>query len=511
MKNMHPTVLIILDGFGYSNKTSFNAIYHAHTPNIDQWLTDYPNAILKASGMTVGLLDEYIGNSEVGHLTIGSGRVIPQMVSIMHKAIDDGSFFHNKVLIDNLKKLKKIDGSLHIMGLLSDAGVHSHEKHLHAFLQSARQAGINNIIVHPFLDGRDVAPQSAFTYLQRLDEALKGAKNSTIGSIHGRFYAMDRDKNWERTEQSYRILTEKQKKITYKTWQAALDAYYKQGITDEFIPPTQLNSATVIQPNDGIIFFNFRPDRARQLTESFLESSFSAFSTNDISLTCFVTPIMYNEHLQTDALFHQSSVINTLKEILSKAGRTILSIAETEKYAHVTYFFGGGKEEPFAHEERILIPSIPAKNYIDCPQMSAHGITKAVLQSLKTDPKDFYLINYANADMVGHSGDFDATVEAIEYLDAELKKIYDIVVEQMEGTLYVTADHGNAEDMFDETTQQPKTAHTTNPVPFIMIKKGLEHSDLTLPIDELADIAPFILQQMELPILQEMKNQKKVI
>ena len=504
MKNIKPTVLVILDGFGYRKEMAYNAIYHAHTPHIDQWLKQYPHTIVQAAGPAVGLPQGYIGNSEVGHSTIGSGRITPEPVTILHNTIDNGTFFSNKILVKNLKKIKEKGTALHIMGLLSDAGVHSHIKHLFAFLDAAQQHGITKIFVHAFLDGRDTPPQSASTYLRKLDEKLKTIPAATIGSIHGRFYAMDRDNNWKRTEESYHALTEKEEK-RFPSGQAVLDEYYPQDITDEFIPPTQLDPESIVQDGDGIIFINFRSDRARQLTASFVEPNFAHFPTKKLALACFITPTTYDESVATDALLKPPVITNTLKDVLVQNGKTIFSIAETEKYAHVTYFFNGGKEEALTTETRVLIPSIPAKNYVAYPHMSAAEITQKILASLQTDPCDFYVINYANADMVAHSGNFDATVQAVECLDDQLEQLYEQVITTMGGTLYVTADHGNAEDMYNKDIEQPRTAHTNNPVRFIMIRENLKGSDEKLPLTQLADIAPFILKNMGLPIPKEMR------
>ena len=497
-----PIVLVILDGFGYRKERQFNAIAQANTPHLDHWLATYPHTLLHASGTAVGLLDGYIGNSEVGHLTIGAGRIIPQAASIIHEAIEQKTFFNHPLLNQKLSHLKASGKTLHLMGLLSDAGVHSHIEDLFAFLDVAKQQGITNIIVHPFLDGRDTPPQSARNYLQQLDEKLKQLGCGIIGTLHGRFYAMDRDSNWNRVEKSYRVLTESSGAVPI-TWHEVIKLNYDAGITDEFIPPTQLSSSGTIQPGDGIIFFNFRPDRARQLTRCFIEEDFQPFATKKLSLCFFITPTNYNSFPQTDILFPTEPIKNTLKDILAQHSKTMLSVAETEKYAHVTYFFTGGREEILPNEIRIIIPSIPAKNYVDTPAMSAPTITEMIIKSLKKIPKDFYLVNYANADMVGHSGNFDATVKAIECLDEELSKLYAVIVEEMDGTLIITADHGNAELMVDSETGQPHTAHTTSPVPFIYIKKGLS-DNYKLNLTQLADIAPFILGLMELPVPPEM-------
>jgi len=296
--------------------------------------------------------------------------------------------------------------------------------------------------------------------------------------------------------------------IRFDTWQAALDYYYKHEITDEFVPPTQLTHDDIITEGDGIIFFNYRQDRTRQLTQCFIDPTFDAFKRTNLHLTFFITPTDYGVNHHTTVLFESKPITNTFKEVLSRAGKTICTIAETEKYAHVTYFFNGGNEQVLPHENRVLIQSIRVKNYVEHPEMSAQKITDAVLKSLKTNPADFYLINYANADMVGHSGDFQATIKAIEYLDKQIKQLFDLIVTKMKGTLYITADHGNAEEKWDYKAQQVRTAHTANMVPFVMATQGLEHAHVTLPIKTLADIAPFILSNMGLPIPDEMLTPK---
>ncbi len=502
MNKKSPTALVILDGFGYSTKTQYNAIYHAFTPHFDEWFAHYPHAILQAAGSAVGLLPGYIGNSEVGHMTIGAGRVIDQPIKIIHEAIKNGSFFKNKALIENLKKLAQNGKTLHIMGLLSDAGVHSQIEMLFALLKAAKEHGVRHIVVHAFLDGRDVPPKSAKKYLEELDKKLK-KYGAVLGSVSGRFYAMDRDNNWNRIEKTYRTLTEHQK-INFTNWPDVLKHYYAKNITDEFIPPTQLSKNTLIKNGDGIIFFNFRPDRARELTQCFVDPHFNHFKINHIDLAFFITPVSYAKNLATTSLFTMPKITNTLKDVLAQHNKTIFSIAETQKYAHVTYFFNGGREKKEPHETWKLIPSLRIQNYAQAPCMSAPQITAAVLESLKTDPADFYLINYANADMVGHSGNMKATVKAIECLDYQLGKLYDQIINKMNGTMYITADHGNAEDMYDEKIHQPKTSHTTNPVPFIMIRQDLQGKSETLPLTQLADIAPFILTNLGIKKPKEM-------
>lgn len=497
-----PTVLVILDGFGYRTSKNDNAIAHAQTPNITAWMQQYPRAILQASGPAVGLPQGYMGNSEVGHLTIGAGRIVPQVLTRINTAISDGSFFTQPLLVEKLSLLAELKKPLHLIGLLSDAGVHGHIEHLFAFLRAAKERGITQVVVHPILDGRDTAPQSAAQYLEQLEHFLHELGIGIIGSIQGRYYAMDRDKNYDRTAMSYEMLTQKSSPQE-QGWHQALAQAYARGQSDEFVIPTALSSHACIQPGDGIIFFNIRPDRARQLTAAFTQPNFAGFYRNQLPLPFFITATNYDLNILTDALYPQPFLCSTLKEAITRHDKTIFTIAETEKYAHVTYFFDGGRETIYPNEVRIIIPSIPSKNYIQTPCMSAPLITETVLKSLKKSPKDFYVINYANADMVGHSGNMPATIKAVECIDSELKKLYDMVVHHMNGTMYITADHGKAEEMFDPHTAQPRTAHTDNPVPFMMLSQG-STSTTSLPLKELSDIAPFILQQMHIPVPEEM-------
>jgi 2,3-bisphosphoglycerate-independent phosphoglycerate mutase len=607
-----PFVLVILDGFGYADKNKDNAIAHAHTPHITQWLKKYPHALLKASGTAVGLPAGYIGNSEVGHLTIGAGRIIEQPLTIINKALEDGSFFCNSVLREKLTQFASISikNSVHIMGLLSDAGVHSHEKHLYGYIKAALQCGVHNIVIHAFLDGRDVPPRSAEIYLARLEQYIAAVQaelgthaHIILGSVMGRFYAMDRDNNGERTAQAYQVLTSSP--ATTKTlertlrakpdeaasedrrteegsawqrsglfgvvrnWRDVLQEQYERGISDEYVEPTNLDPAGIIKPGDGIIFFNFRPDRARQLTRAFIDqdsiclkhqSTVSAAGSTKTSqaksdfafstarseglplsvrpecsrseciegcpptLAFFITPVSYFYNTDPDlgdskitVLFPQQPIPDTLKEIISRAGRTIFSIAETEKYAHVTYFFSGYREQPFPGETPYLVPSLHLESFAKSPEMSAPEITQAVLASLEHDPRDFYLINYANADMVGHTGDFQATVKAIECLDSQVAQLCAEILDK-DGVLWITADHGKAEDMFDEKSGQLRTAHTANLVLLIEISRDCLHScsgsntgscsckNLKLKLHELADIAPHILSVMGIGVPDVMKK-----
>jgi len=510
MDTQMPIVLVILDGFGYSPRHCGNAIARAHTPNLDRWFAEYPHTLLNASGTSVGLLEQLPGNSQVGHLAIGTGRIIPQPIRVIHDAIDSGLFFSLPLLHKHFKELNKRGATLHIMGLLSDGGVHSHTKHLYAFIEAAIQHNIQRIVIHPFLDGRDVVPRSAYYYLEKLESVLRQYSLKTcivIGSIHGRFYAMDRDNNWDRTQYAYTILTS-DGPPSIRNWRDIIEHNYQQGVTDEFIPPTALHPLHAVRPEDGIIFFNIRPDRARQLTDAFIDPTFTHFERTFIPLTCFITPVAYRYSstatAATDVLFPNPVIRNTLKEVLANAQKTIFSIAETEKYAHITYFFDGYHEAAYATETRYLIPSIKIKNYVHHPQMSAPIITDTIIESLMHKLCNFYLINYANADMVGHSGNFEATVQAIECLDNQLATLYEHVVMHNNGTLCITGDHGKAEYMYNIHTHEIITAHTTNPVPFLVIQKISDQKKLKLTT--LADIAPYILHLMRVPIPPQMHS-----
>lgn len=505
MNQKHPTALVILDGWGFSEQQDYNAIAQAN-PTMFNFLWDhYPHALLRASGKAVGLPDNIAGNSEVGHLTIGAGKVIPQPITLINNAIKNNEFEKNENLKTILETCRAKNGRLHLLGLLSDGMVHSNIEHLFALIHAANTYGIPHIFVHAFLDGRDVAPRSAEHYLTQLKNILKNNPNAQLGSISGRFYAMDRNENWDRTAQSYTMLTTGQAHSS--TWNALLQENYAQGISDEFIPPSLLKDDARICDNDTLIFFNIRPDRMRQLVSLFLQKSLPA-KKNNSSQPLLKVPqhltissmVSYHKDFTNLSIFEKPPVQNTLLDALELHKKTIFTIAETEKYAHVTYFFNGGKETQRANETRVLIPSPDVTTYDETPCMSAPGITQAVIQSLHTQPCDFYLINYANADMLGHTGNFEKTKEAILCLDEQLKMLYKTVVEEYSGTLYITSDHGNAEQMWDEKNKCIKTSHTNNIVPFIMIHKDLYHkknqTSHALTIKELAEIAPFILKRL---------------
>lgn len=517
-------MLVVLDGFGYRKERSGNAIAQAKMPFWNALCSTHRSSLLKASGPDVGLLPGYVGNSEVGHLTLGAGRVVPSILALFNKALDDKTFFQNKMLTEKFLSLKASGKALHLMGLLSDAGVHSHTYHLQGLLQLAHQLGLEKVYIHAFLDGRDTPPFSAKKYLSWLEDFCHQLGCGTIASIHGRFYAMDRDNNWDRIQKSYDLLCGMQHLTEKKvSWQEAVDKAYHSGMSDEFMLPELLNPDGVIQPGDGIVFFNVRPDRAQQLTESFINPLFKHFknryNTGNQQLAFFVTTTRYKKNFaafNNDILFQNITVKNTLLDEIAQQNTQpppIFITAETEKFAHVTYFFRGMEETQLPHENRVIIPSIKAKDYVQHPEMSAPLITSTLIHSLRSNPAYFYLVNYANADMVGHSGNFAATVKACEILDQQLALLYHEVIERLDGLLVITADHGNAEEKIDEFGS-PLTAHTTNPVPFVLVTKKKNRSNLAKqpfeqePVFGLAHVAPTILKFMNLtvPLSMEQKT-----
>jgi 2,3-bisphosphoglycerate-independent phosphoglycerate mutase len=494
MKNNFPTALVILDGFGYREEEEGNAIAQAAMPIFNDLISTYPATILKASGASVGLPDGYNGNSEVGHLTLGCGTIIPQSLTLVEKAIENGSFYKNQKLKKAFQSLKKSGKTLHLMGLISDGGVHSSLNHLFAFLKMAQQEDIKKVIIHGFLDGRDTAPHSAEHYLDLVESECKKLKIGKIGSLHGRFYAMDRNKNLPQTEKSYLVLTTPQK-TKPQTWTEYLKNQNSAHPSEEFFDPIQLDPQACIKKGDGVVFFNIRADRARQLTSFFIDGN-PLKKDPKFELSFFITPISYGPDHNTVTLFERPEIPQTLTQFVHDQGYSIFSTAETEKYAHVTYFFNGGREEKLENETRVLVPSTTRQQYDQFPEMSAPTITQAVLESLKTNPHDLYIINYANADMVAHTGNFNATLKALECLDKQLKELFNEIVIKQKGILYITSDHGNAEEMIDEKTKDPLTSHTQNPVFFIMATEELKNIDLQMPLTQLSDVTPFIAQVM---------------
>ena len=456
-----PIVLVILDGFGYSADKAYNAIAQATTPTINSWYQNYPFTFLDASGPAVGLPAGKVGNSEVGHMTIGTGRIIEQPLTILDVMCTEGTLFEVEALKKCMVESRTSNATLHLIGLLSDAGIHSDVHHLYALITMAAQLHVRNLAVHVILDGRDVPPRSAHRYLQQLEEKLEQTGIGVIATMQGRWYAMDRDNHWDRSEQAAAILLSDQ--MQGVPWRQILANSYSQHISDEFIMPTVVTAGYPIKRGDSVVFFNIREDRARQLTAVVLEK---------VPDLCFVTAVSYDDRFGLPTLYTKPPVKNTLLDVLEQAGKRVFTIAETEKYAHITYFFSGGQEAQRSRETRVLVPSHGLRTYETDPCMSAPEITARVVESLTQDPHDFYLINYANADMVGHSGTMSATVRAIECLDTQLAVLYQLVVRDLHGVLLVTGDHGNAEQMWDVDYNQPKTGHTTNPVPFFLLCDG---------------------------------------
>ncbi|MEG6584913.1 2,3-bisphosphoglycerate-independent phosphoglycerate mutase [Dendrosporobacter sp. 1207_IL3150] len=488
-----PILLAILDGWGIGKDTDpYNAIAQAQTPHMKLLAEMYPATTLTCSGEAVGLPEGQMGNSEVGHLNIGAGRIVYQELTRITKAIREGEFFANDVLVNLIEKTKASNGALHLMGLLSDGGVHSHNQHLYALLELAKNYGLSRVYVHAFLDGRDVPPSSAREFIQELETKIAEIGVGRIATISGRYYAMDRDKRWERVEKAYAALV-------YRTGEQAISAIqaveqaYSQGQTDEFVLPTVIEGCgdCGIKNGDGVFFFNFRPDRARQLTRVFVDKAFDGFERKSGFMPLhFATMTQYDETLDVSVAYKPQYLKNTLGEIFAEKGLKQLRIAETEKYAHVTFFFNGGEEKPSQGEDRILIPSPKVATYDLKPDMSALEVTDKAIEAIKSGKYDLIILNYANGDMVGHTGVFPAAVKAVSVVDTCVGRLVD-AMRDAGGITCITADHGNAEVMVDSVTKEPFTAHTTNTVPFIMVSEQYRSAKLNSGI--LADIAPTIL------------------
>jgi 2,3-bisphosphoglycerate-independent phosphoglycerate mutase len=500
-----PLVLCILDGWGYRAESAGNAIAAADAPNWRHIAATYPHVLVEASGEFVGLPKGIMGNSEVGHINIGSGRVVPQGVVVINDSLADGSFATNPVLQSCLEHVRKSGGRLHFFGLLSDGSVHSSIEHLFALVDAAAKAAVP-IAVHAFGDGRDVPPSSMQIYVAQLEAHLaKAGTPGAIASVSGRFYAMDRDKRWERVEKAYRALAEGKADHAYPTAAAAIDAAYSRGETDEFIVPTLVGEPRPVRDGDAVVFFNFRPDRARELTLAFSNPGFHEFPVHKYANFVFATMTQYDEYFPNPVLFGPRPQADTFGEVVAAAGLSQLRLAETEKYAHVTYFFNGGREDVFAREDRLVIPSnrtIPT--YDLAPEMRAAEITTAAVEDIKNHAHDVIVMNYANADMVGHTGVLPATISAIETLDVAFGRLEHAILEA-DGILAITADHGNAEDMVAKDGS-PITAHTTEPVPLILVSRepfiGLQSGG------KLGDIAPTLLPLLglETPAAMTGKN-----
>lgn len=498
--------LIVLDGWGVNPRTEGNAIALANTRNMDRLAAEYPSTTLACAGEAVGLPSCQMGNSEVGHLNIGAGRIVYQDYSRINAAIGDGSFFKNPALLGAIEDAKKHRSRLHLMGLLSDGGVHSHDTHLYALLQLAKEHRVEAVFLHLFLDGRDVPPQSALDYIEKLKNKMAEIGVGEIATISGRYYAMDRDRRWERTKQAYDALVYGQG-VTAETPEQAIEQSYTAGVADEFVKPTVIGSRVkgqgsgVIEDNDSVIFFNFRPDRARQLTRAFTQPDFDAFDRGEHPpVVHFVCMTEYDVRFKVPVAFAQPEIKNTLAHVLAERGLPQLHIAETEKYAHVTFFLNGGVEEPEKGEERILIPSPKVATYDLKPEMSAYEVTDRVIQEIDAEKFDAIFMNYANPDMVGHTAIRKAVVSAIEVVDQCVGQVVE-AVRAHKGIAIVTGDHGNAEQIEDYKTGKPHTAHTTSRVPFILVAD----KHLSLRQDGmLADIAPTMLDLMRISKPAEM-------
>lgn len=501
MLKRKPIVLLVLDGWGYRQDNTDNAIASAKTPQWDEWWQHQPHMLLNASGTEVGLPDKQMGNSEVGHMHIGAGRVIPQDFTRINAAIDSGAFDTNETLISMIHDMKAQNKAIHVMGLLSPGGVHSHENHLFAFLKLCSQQQFRNVYLHLFLDGRDTPPQSAEASIERLQDLLKEYPVATIASLCGRYYAMDRDTRWERVAPVYRMLTEARSSYRFADCISALQTFYQEKKYDEFIPPTIIGEGKAIESGDSLFFFNFRADRARQLTQAFCDNAFNGFiRASQPVLSHFVTMTRYAKDFLTDSAFPPMHLRNTLGEVLANNDLAQLRIAETEKYAHVTFFLNGGNEKVFINEDRLLIPSPPVATYDLLPEMSAKELTRTLIDAIKSNAYDVIIGNYANADMVGHSGNLHATVQAIECLDKCMQEVWE-TLSSVGGALLITADHGNAEYMFDPNTNQPHTAHTNLPVPFIYVGGGWYFNR---PVGSLVDVAPTLLALLDIEKPAEM-------
>lgn len=504
--SIKPMVLIILDGWGYRENAKYNAINAAHKPNWDKIWQTYPHTLVDCSGAAVGLPDGQMGNSEVGHLNMGAGRLVHQDYTRIEKSINDGEFYLNSSLISGVQKAINTNKAIHIMGLLSPGGVHSHEQHIFAMLKLAVDQGAENIYLHAFLDGRDTPPQSALPSLNKLNDLCSHYGKGMIASITGRYYAMDRDKRWDRTQLAYDLLTLGKAEFSAQNAAEALLQAYKRGENDEFVKPTAIHALNqqpiCIKDGDVVIFMNYRADRARQLTRALTEKNFQGFNRKVwpqlgecISLT------QYAIDINTQIAFPSEQLSHVLGAYISECGLKQLRIAETEKYAHVTFFFNGGIEKAYLGEERILIPSAKVATYDLHPEMSAPELTDKLVEAIRSQHYSLIVCNYANPDMVGHSGNFEATVQAIEAIDIALGKVLQAITE-VGSEVLITADHGNAECMFDELTNQPHTAHTTEMVPCIYIGRPAKVAGLKS--GRLSDIAPTILYCMGLPQPKEM-------
>jgi 2,3-bisphosphoglycerate-independent phosphoglycerate mutase len=503
-----PVALIVLDGWGIRPQREHNAIALASTPVYDELLSRFPHAQLVASGEAVGLPAGQMGNSEVGHMNMGAGRIVYQDLTRIDKSIRDGEFFANAVLAAAMDRCAGGRHALHFIGLVSDGGVHSHQRHLHALIEMAAQRGATNVFVHAITDGRDASPTGSVRYLPLLEEAMARARTGRIATVVGRYYAMDRDKRWERTRQAFDAMVHGAAPATTTSALDAVRASHAEGVTDEFIKPVVIVDAAgvpvgAIRDGDSVVFFNFRADRARQLTRALALDEFDGFERPDRPRLQYSTMTVYDRTFDLPVVFSPQTFSGNLADVLSEHGRTNLRLAETEKYAHVTYFFNCGREEPYAGEDRILVPSQKVATYDLMPEMSAPGITDAFIADLAGQRHEVVICNFANADMVGHTGRIDAAIAAVETLDRCLGRILP-AVHAAGGSAIVTADHGNAEQMWDDELKAPHTAHTSNPVPVVLYDDRFRGRRLRN--GTLRDVAPTILRLLGLSPSAEMSG-----
>ena len=507
-----PVVLVVLDGWGYRPFMENNAIALAETPVMDCLWTTYPRTLIQASGKDVGLPQGQMGNSEVGHLNLGAGRIVPQELVRISDAVEDGSFLKNSQLVKICQEVRSRQGKLHLIGLCSEGGVHSHLDHLLGLLDLAKEQILEQVCIHTITDGRDTNPTEGINAVQKLESYIEKIRLGRIVTISGRYYAMDRDRRWERVKNAYDVITQDGTGDGRSTVEVIKD-FYSKNITDEFIPPTRIAPGAV-EPGDGIIFFNFRPDRARQICHALISTGFDGFERQQIRPLSFVTLTQYETNLPVNVAFEPQNLSNILGEIVARQGLKQFRTAETEKYPHVTYFFNGGLENPFTGEDRELVPSPMVTTYDKSPAMSAQAVTDRACIAIEKGIYSLVVINYANPDMVGHTGNIEAAIKGVETVDDCLGQLL-TSISTMGGTVLITADHGNAELMRDEQGN-PWTAHTTEPVPFIVVegerRKILGHGGVVELRDNgrLADVAPTILEILQLPQPKEMTGQSLI-
>ncbi len=510
MPKVKPVLLVVLDGWGLRAEREANAIAIAGTPNMDALVREFPSTALKTSGLAVGLPEGQMGNSEVGHTNLGAGRIVYQDLVRINRAVEDGSFFQVPALLEVCRKAKAAGGALHLMGLVSDGGVHSHEEHLHACLELARREGVGKAFVHAFLDGRDTPPKSGLGYVQSLEKRMRDKGYGKVATVSGRYYAMDRDKRWDRVQLAYAVLV-RGEGFKAASGVGAVEQAYARGETDEFVKPTVIvngggEPVARVKDGDAVLFFNFRADRAREITRAFTQPDFKDFDVHDRPrLSSYVCMTEYDRTFGLPVAFPPDQPTQIFPEIVAKAGLKQLRCAETEKYAHVTFFFNGGREVQFPGEDRILVPSPrDVKTYDEKPEMSAGEVTDKLVQAIETRQYGFILVNYANPDMVGHTGILEAAVKAVKVVDECIGRLWK-AARAAGMAMCVTADHGNCEMMVDPQTGQPHTAHTLGPVPFVLADPDFRGAKLRSE-GVLADVAPTVLQVIGLPQPKEMKG-----